>query len=600
MTDVTPSVTLHPDATVTFFDEHRPDLTSGRLVVRATQTFDAATAGGAGPYVAEARLEVAGPRFLLGPADVLAVYPPPGSRGKFHETLPHVVLQSSTLPWTRTAQDVPGGDSPPWLALVLVPGDDSDVSVTSRTVAQTVSDFGLPGEHGDAAVQSVVVLEVPVNTLAPTATDLARRGRLLNHVRVTSPPGEARSERAVVLSSHLPPEAKRVVAHLVSIEHLLVRAGSTWTWRPGIEQDSTVGLVSLHSWDFFCQAEEAHSFTEYVTNLAVGMLAPDRNGANTSGDADANGFALVDHQLRDGTTAASWYHGPLSPGPAPLSPNQLSVDGEQLLPARRADELLLFDEGTGRLDVSYAAAWEIGRLIALSDSDVATSLDGWKRALRHADRTADMRSKHAHLSQSLPPSAPPPEFGLDGWFRSKVNALGAVPFRYLVADETAMPAESFRFFEVDPLWVACLRDGAFSIGRADNGDRDVALLAALTTDGTPTAGFLLRSDLIDAYPGTLIDAYSAAHDDPLDHTDHIDPISITRLGPQVVLALYPRMVHTVILHLHPETLHHGLQDGEPRWPGDVVPDAALDLGSAEFALERVVKAPHHRFVWSAR
>lgn len=38
--------------------------------------------------------------------------------------------------------------------------------------------------------------------------------------------------------------------------------------------------------------------------------------------------------------------------------------------------------------------------------------------------------------------------------------LEGVPFHYLVPDERILPAESIRFFQVDPIWIECLVDGA--------------------------------------------------------------------------------------------------------------------------------------------
>ena len=48
------------------------------------------------------------------------------------------------------------------------------------------------------------------------------------------------------------------------------------------------------------------------------------------------------------------------------------------------DQALVFDPTTGLLDVSLAAAWTIGRLVALQDSTYASALYAWKRGLTQA------------------------------------------------------------------------------------------------------------------------------------------------------------------------------------------------------------------------
>jgi len=41
--------------------------------------------------------------------------------------------------------------------------------------------------------------------------------------------------------------------------------------------------------------------------------------------------------------------------------------------------LLLFDEDTGMLNVTYAAAWELGRLLAMQNRRIFKLLYNWRR-----------------------------------------------------------------------------------------------------------------------------------------------------------------------------------------------------------------------------
>ena len=73
----------------------------------------------------------------------------------------------------------------------------------------------------------------------------------------------------------------------------------------------------------------------------------------------------------------SWYRGPLTPYPVPFT-----VLPGPLLPAGSADALTRYDSDTGMFDVSLAAAWQIGRLMALADRQFATELYAFKRVRR--------------------------------------------------------------------------------------------------------------------------------------------------------------------------------------------------------------------------
>jgi len=48
--------------------------------------------------------------------------------------------------------------------------------------------------------------------------------------------------------------------------------------------------------------------------------------------------------------------------------------------------------------------------------------------------------------------------------------LYGVPLHYLVPDEEMLPAESLRFFYLDPIWLQSLVQGACSIGNTGYGD----------------------------------------------------------------------------------------------------------------------------------
>ena len=261
----------------------------------------------------------------------------------------------------------------------------------------------------------------------------------------------------------------------------------------GADDATTVRLVSLKSWKFYCEAEK-HGFVEELTSLNASTRQlhgaeiadhdPDGKSADVfmgssefhipletlSGDASGkhdavfnegrrylrSGAVPLRHALRGGGRTVSWYHGPfISDARAQASLN---------LPARSPDELLIYNAALGMLDVSYAAAWELGRMSILEDSHIAMDLLHWKQD--HARTLAHARQQMSHnylpMVRSSPDLTPPDS--LAAFFRS-LTLLEDIPFNYLVPDERLLPPESIRFFAVDSMWLECLRDGAFSVGR---------------------------------------------------------------------------------------------------------------------------------------
>uniref|UniRef100_UPI001A9EC514 hypothetical protein n=1 Tax=Pseudomonas sp. 79_C TaxID=2813567 RepID=UPI001A9EC514 len=102
---------------------------------------------------------------------------------------------------------------------------------------------------------------------------------------------------------------------------------------------------------------------------------------------------------------------------------------------------------------------------------------------------------------------------LTQWLGS-LAALKGLPFGYLVPDEAMLPAESIRFFVLDPNWSNALLEGATSIGRSCTFDvaidaELVARLYAAVSPATTVSGFILRSNVVSGWPGIEVRAYDA-------------------------------------------------------------------------------------------
>lgn len=368
------------------------------------------------------------------------------------------------------------------------------------------------------------------------------------------------AEVAVVVANRLPQAQGNTIVHLVSLEDRFTADGHF----AGLESgNAPVPLVTLKSWSFNCTSP-LHTFGELSKKLDRSLFrlpAPPNtgnNGNNPGAPLLDQGYVPLHHYPRRGDKTLSWYHGPFLPQ---RNMDRLfglrridSIDEElnkamkedcadhgwlqgnhgkrywidrdalhherfaayEAMPyfgcdLQAADQLLRLNFRNDVFDVSYAAAWKLGRLLALENQAFSVPLTIWKRdnALRvHRQRQFEAAphlhvEDHPHLHASLPP--PPPE--VSGWL-DRLNLLEGVPFNYLVPDARLLPPESIRFFEVDPLWMDCLLDGAFSLGRAIEADAKLDFLHIVADNRYPRmTGVLIRSEVVEGWPGLIADAW---------------------------------------------------------------------------------------------
>lgn len=569
---------------------------------------------------------VGGERFTILPGEVASVFPPDGSSGDHSNVLPHIALKRTTLPWERPLVRNDNSDTgAPWLAVLLL--DESEAATTDSVALDTLvaSAKGWPGvalEVGQATTDKATVLRLPKPLAAKLLPDAAAMP-FLAHVRQGlddsgAPEG---ADQAVVLGSRLPKKGSVSTAHLVSLESRFTSQGFDYS---GADDGDTVAFVSLYSWRFSCPDDEVYRLTAssfvQLANVgklpaaAIAKLQPlaDQEYFGTAafvvalkaalGDADATqyndsllkygayrqetfkglllglnrapstlrlpargnadldaylamGATLLPHAFRQGDALMSWYRGPLVPG---------IVDADISLPAQAADALLRYDANIGMLDTSYAAAWELGRLLALKNKAVSIPLYNWKRAnaqnLKQAENCilGHLPFQQGHAGDELDP---PP--ALQQAF-DRLALLEGVPFNYIVPDAAMLPVESIRFFKLDPLWIECLLDGVFSVGRVTEKDKAIdaqpKLAAARANPFQTVSGFLLRSDLVSGWPDLLIDGYrDRIDDDGFAPDGELLPILRRQaLSPQVLLCLFAGEVKTVDIHLKPESIHFGL------------------------------------------
>ncbi|WP_331768160.1 hypothetical protein [Embleya sp. NBC_00896] len=143
--------------------------------------------------------------------------------------------------------------------------------------------------------------------------------------------------------------------------------------------------------------------------------------------------------------------------------------------------------------------------------------------------------------------------GMPAWL-DRLDHLYGIPFNHLVPDPRMLPPESLRLFRVDPQWLDALRNGARSVGLHTSLDQQLdstlhAALAARSTAAAPTAGLLLRSALVPAWPE--FDLVARRGERVLTELRRAHP------APDVLLLLFDDVPETVVIREPGEGIHFG-------------------------------------------
>jgi hypothetical protein len=384
---------------MTMADSFTPTLYAGKYTLTVTQTL---LIEGVPPFTEQKTFHVAAPRFVLAPDEVYSVYPPDGQTGAYHETVPHVVFRRKGLPWERKPWE-DATDGTPWMALLVFDESEmTDIQIKSVSFTEAVeakdggSGIALDEwERPDAAesadaerradVKICMVMDLPASKFRAVAPRLGELSRLAHARQVETDdkedvPGIGDGWFSVLVANRTPAPDHSSFAFVVSLEG----------WQDML-RDAAPRLVSekirlavLARWSFVSYGP---TFQDLLDGLCFDDGRADNNvpatrdmwlrappataGTDKEVETALNlGYVPMRHLLRQGDRAVSWYRGPLTPVPVRAEPTSLIY--------RNSDEALQFDTNLGLFNVSYAAAWQLGRLLALQAPEFAGALFNWE------------------------------------------------------------------------------------------------------------------------------------------------------------------------------------------------------------------------------
>jgi hypothetical protein len=392
--------------------------------------------------------------------------------------LPHIVLNKRSLPWERCVFKTDGAPdrAMPWMALVVLDAceilpprvgsnkegqEPNPTGVTSLTIAELTApeDGVLTGQYkldsideGDRKANCQVIDIAPgtFQAVMPRREEL----RYLVHCRQVTvdrkaipgpdrpgsqpPVGNGMAWYAVVVAGRFPSQppieeqtGELKVVHLVSLEGFDSYLNEPGTLKPDTDR---IRLVSLASWTFTCLPEKGESFSELMRGLAGEGLESHqfRLPVTAAGSSEthqyttgmlAAGYVPRSYHTRQGEVTFGWYRGPFTPQLVPRLPPDRQ-------PFTSAAQAMVYDPEHGLFDLSYAVAWEMGRLLALSDQRFGIRL---QERRRKAHRQIDLLQERTGIR--LPPMPMTAPRGTGGFQALLEKDLVSTSFmRHLVGD----------------------------------------------------------------------------------------------------------------------------------------------------------------------
>jgi hypothetical protein len=335
-----------------------------------------------------------------------------------------------------------------------------------------------------------------------------------------------------------------------------------------VANGAPVNLVSLKSWTIHCDPEPKENFMTYFKSLSIGDLNINTQSpsseVNSVSQRLANGYTPVKYHLPTGENTIAWYRGPLTtyiPEIGSLPVEDLTASSPNKVVYSRSNDgtdLIIYDNKYKIFDLTYSMAWQLGRNIAIADKTFTTNYLN----LRHRVYSQTSKDKRAHpitkekalieltkLAEKLQVGPIPSSPGVAKFFvrevpktvtgnifstsdlqktfntLTDVSAAGTydsllsdvikwlkdlttfskIPFHYLVPHPGMLPKESLRFFNVDPLWIQSLIDGALSISLHFSNDLKLknlvkSHLGSKDGYGSIRWGYFLRSGVLIGYP----------------------------------------------------------------------------------------------------
>ena len=392
-------------------------------------------------------------KFSIDPALIHSTFPLQGVAAQAN-ILPHVVLNDPHLPWQTVIGKTSEKDASriPWLAVVafeqselalkpdnpLFPpslqGDmipPQSFTMATRLTVEQLSSSGFQCALPDLDLQiqeDSTLPSKPIDVIYPTmdlflalfgsATsntpeiDLDRfkylaHARQVDTTYMTNAASTDAGQFSIVFSHRTgplfekgaPPQQKRCVAHLISLDWVNNLPPSA------LKSNKRAALLSLFSWTYDCIPSQTVNFEDVMRTVGQNSKVyrtPDEIVNKISNDLPPpihdriknrldDGYTLLRYRVQTGEETIALMRGPLTPSQVP-DVTWMDVH------SNTGEDLQIIDTQLGLMDISYCAAWQLGKSLAIADQAFCAAL---LRIRSNVYNAASNEAKQTTLSEQF-------------------------------------------------------------------------------------------------------------------------------------------------------------------------------------------------------
>lgn len=348
---------------------------------------------------------------ILPENEVFSIRPLPEQSGNFSAELPFIVLNNPAYPWMKSIFD--SNNKPiPWPALIVISEkeivEEKDVLYSQLKDSKKNTDkVYFPYEENKLLPcnpnDKVHVITIAKNTFEKIMPSQQDRYWLTHCKKIDLSDAEDKTTQndgyfSVIIANRIPPyNAKQIITtedkdknkeenqngnsdenndninnKITNTAHLIAAyLYDDCKTKDEYKNCQFVKLISLYHWKF-------NSDTD-VVDKDFEPLVRDLDKGSDSYKSSVHKQTLKPHYLRTGEKTYSLYHSPIQPINYGRAQN---LNGEKRY---TSDGRLIYYKNHGIFDASYAAAFNLGRIVTLSHKTEAQQIVNWRKNQKNKD-----------------------------------------------------------------------------------------------------------------------------------------------------------------------------------------------------------------------
>lgn len=353
---------------IRFFDFIKPALNGGKYTISSVQNIIAPEKDA---FSEAESFYVSSRAYTLDQEDVFSTSPAENECGDLSKIIPFITFKNKYFPWIYKIKEDINNVPVPWIALIVISSqeqtEECDITV-DELINNVPSGVYFPDkknlpkvavESGDTVCH---VLDMPVElykSVMPSFEDMTylSRGLRINLADTEDKISAMDGDFSSIMANRFIPTGD--VEPLKSTVHLVSMLGIPSEIPSGFDK---VRLVSLYRFNVFSVKDNTETFTALIEGLKKNTGAI---GFEQNNEVLKKCYVPKKHYTRTGEFTYSLYRSPL----IPYENHKLDCTSKHT-----ADGHLIYNAEKGIFDVSYAAAFQIGRLMALSRKSEANRI----------------------------------------------------------------------------------------------------------------------------------------------------------------------------------------------------------------------------------